>query len=104
MGEIRFVGTGETRGYPYLVCKKIMSSKGTKMHLAGKSFPIRACLHFSSKIMKKSQEPLALIRLSGDYNTNMDNFPKNMYFSPIGQEYPFLQVSGIFLSRPAISA
>ena len=25
MGEIRFVGTGETRGYPYLVCKKIHS-------------------------------------------------------------------------------
>ena len=25
MGEIRFVGTGETRGYPYLVCKKILS-------------------------------------------------------------------------------
>ena len=23
MGEIRFVGTGETRGYPYLVCKKL---------------------------------------------------------------------------------
>ena len=23
MGEIRFVGTGETRGYPYLVCKKV---------------------------------------------------------------------------------
>ena len=23
MGEIRFVGTGETRGYPYLVCKNI---------------------------------------------------------------------------------
>ena len=22
MGEIRFVGTAETRGYPYLVCKK----------------------------------------------------------------------------------
>ena len=22
MGEIIFVGTGETRGYPYLVCKK----------------------------------------------------------------------------------
>ena len=22
MGEIRFVGTGETHGYPYLVCKK----------------------------------------------------------------------------------
>ena len=25
MGEIRFVGTGETRGHPYLVCKKITS-------------------------------------------------------------------------------
>ena len=24
MGEIRFVGTGETRGYPYLVCKKFL--------------------------------------------------------------------------------
>ena len=23
MGEIRFVGTGEIRGYPYLVCKNI---------------------------------------------------------------------------------
>ena len=23
MGEIRIVGTGETNGYPYLVCKKI---------------------------------------------------------------------------------
>ena len=30
MGEIRFVGTGETRGYPYLVCKKIPSfNEGT---------------------------------------------------------------------------
>ena len=25
MGEIRFVGAGETRGYPYLVCKKSLS-------------------------------------------------------------------------------
>ena len=24
MGEIRFVGTDETRGYPYLVCKKLI--------------------------------------------------------------------------------
>ena len=24
MGEIRFVGTGETRGYPYLVCKNVL--------------------------------------------------------------------------------
>ena len=28
MGEIRFVGTSETRGYPYLVCKKIESKMG----------------------------------------------------------------------------
>ena len=28
MGEIRFVGTGETRGYPYPVCKKRMVGLG----------------------------------------------------------------------------
>ena len=26
MGEIRFVGTGETRGYLYLVCKNLLSN------------------------------------------------------------------------------
>ena len=26
------------------------------------------------------------------------------FFSPIGQEYPFLQVSEIFLSQPVVSA
>ena len=30
MGEIRFVGTGETRGYPYLVCKKCKSHPWVK--------------------------------------------------------------------------
>ena len=25
MGEIRIVGPGKTRGYPYLVCKKLIS-------------------------------------------------------------------------------
>ena len=25
MGEIRFVGTGKTRGYPYLVGKNVLS-------------------------------------------------------------------------------
>ena len=29
MGEIRFVGTGETRGYPYLVYKKKLSFTGS---------------------------------------------------------------------------
>ena len=28
MGKIRFVGTGETRGYPYLVCKKRIVGPG----------------------------------------------------------------------------
>ena len=28
MGEIRFIGTGETRGYPYLVCKKRFADTG----------------------------------------------------------------------------
>ena len=28
MGEITFVGTGETRGYPYLVCKKRIVGPG----------------------------------------------------------------------------
>ena len=28
MGEIRFVGTGEIRGYPYLVCKKRIVGPG----------------------------------------------------------------------------
>ena len=36
MGEIRFVGTSETRGYPYPVCKKIISY-------------IRSVVHFPKK-------------------------------------------------------
>ena len=35
MGEIRFVGTGETRGYPYLVCKKIISEPIVKIQEKG---------------------------------------------------------------------
>ena len=31
MGEIRFVGTCETRGYPYLVCKKSKLLKETTL-------------------------------------------------------------------------
>ena len=37
MGEIRFVGTGETRGYPYLVCKKTTVGPG-KTH--GYPYPL----------------------------------------------------------------
>ena len=32
MGEIRFVGTGETRGYPYLGCKKTFSMLNPSEH------------------------------------------------------------------------
>ena len=41
MGEIRFVGTGETRGYPYLVCKKYDSdieSDNTRLFLLSNYF------------------------------------------------------------------
>ena len=36
MGEIRFVGTGETRRYPYLLCKKYVSLlvRLVSLHLA----------------------------------------------------------------------
>ena len=37
MGEIRFVGTGETRGYPYLVCKKRIVGPGKTR---GYSYPV----------------------------------------------------------------
>ena len=39
MGEIRFVGTGETRGYPYPVCKNL-SSVLSVVCLADPSVPI----------------------------------------------------------------
>ena len=37
MGEIRFVGTGETRGYPYLVCKKRIVGPGKTL---GYPYPV----------------------------------------------------------------
>ena len=33
MGEIRFVGTGETRGYPYLVCKNNIIYDGVEAEI-----------------------------------------------------------------------
>ena len=38
MGEIRFVGTGETRGYPYLVCKNYLYQTILKYPHAGKTY------------------------------------------------------------------
>ena len=39
MGEIRFVGTGETHGYPYLVCKKEKSDLRDPNFNQGQSLP-----------------------------------------------------------------
>ena len=33
MGEIRFVGTGKTRGYPYPVCKKLCVMMSSNVHM-----------------------------------------------------------------------
>ena len=38
MGEIRFVGTGETRGYPYPVCKKRIVRPGKR-----RGYPYPVC-------------------------------------------------------------
>ena len=44
MGEIRFVGTGETRGYLYLVCKKSLSqTRGHSATLIENSSNIYLC-------------------------------------------------------------
>ena len=45
MGEIRFVGTGETRGYPYLVCKKRFVGTG-ETH----GYPYLVCKKFLLKL------------------------------------------------------
>ena len=62
MGEIRFVGTGETRGYPYPVCKK-------KLLYHGRSDTIiiiitlsrYANIHYHSKIATLSARTLLYI-------------------------------------------
>ena len=43
MGEIRFVGTGETRGYPYLVCKKRIVGPGKT-----RGYPYPVCKKYKS--------------------------------------------------------
>ena len=48
MGEIRFVGTGETRGYPYLVCKKRFVGTGET-----RGYPYLVCKKFLSCIPDK---------------------------------------------------
>ena len=42
MGEIRFVGTGETRGYPYPVCKKRFVGTGET-----RGYPYLVCKNYN---------------------------------------------------------
>ena len=48
MGEIRFVGTVETRGYPYLVCKKKVSHSLIAVGAVGVRVPLYLGAHPSS--------------------------------------------------------
>ena len=48
MGEIRFVGTGETRGYPYLVCKKRFVGTGET-----RGYPYLVCKKVNSRPEKR---------------------------------------------------
>ena len=53
MGEIRFVGTGETRGYPYLVCKKRFVGTGET-----RGYPYLVC-------KKKVSHSLEAVKVGG---------------------------------------
>ena len=59
MGEIRFVGTGETRGYPYLVCKKRIVGPGKT-----RGYPYPVC---KKLIFKYPEEHLSI---AGGYRSN----------------------------------
>ena len=45
MGEIKFVGTGETCGYPYLVCKKRRCFNMSIFELSRVGFPSKSCVY-----------------------------------------------------------
>ena len=45
MGEIRFGGTGETRGYPYLVCKKLLVVCNSTIAVCVYFMRIKYCLN-----------------------------------------------------------
>ena len=60
MGEITFVGTGETRGYPYLVCKKSKILSPTRMSW-GSCIPWPVPLSNNAKDNKFYTKPLSLL-------------------------------------------
>ena len=61
MGEIRFVGTGETRGYPYLVCKKTLywlESLVMSSCCYARGIQVLACRDFNEVIHEYTLLPL----------------------------------------------
>ena len=52
MGEIRIVGPGKTRGYPYPVCKKRIVGPGK--HPVCKKVNFSVCDHYVSRIASVS--------------------------------------------------
>ena len=54
MGEIRFVGTGETRGYPYLVCKKISILHGCMVWIEKSVTRVTDRHHEACRVMPNS--------------------------------------------------
>ena len=59
MGEIRFVGTGETRGYPYLVCKK---TRGSCINLAKFYFKEMVPKFEYDKLMEKHSRDILIVQ------------------------------------------
>ena len=60
MGEIRIVGPGKTRGYPYPVCKKIVSAE----HDMGPAQSYRAGLSNSEKFESPGVFNHCIVRLN----------------------------------------
>ena len=55
MGEIRIVGPGKTRGYPYPVCKKRIVSPGKT-----RGYPYPVCKNICSDCFSKQSLPTLL--------------------------------------------
>ena len=69
MGEIRFVGTGETRGYLYLVCKKLISDTVGGSYLQLKSVKTNKFDEVMSPAIEKKE---------GMHNPNIYTEKKNV--------------------------
>ena len=80
MGEIRFVGTGETRGYPYLVCKKRFIDMDETC-----GYPYRVCrktrIYHWSPMQTEKSEPEGSRMMS---KTRFTEFPASSVDSRVG--------------------